>query len=420
MTHDRSVLQRTVAVGTGLAVFSAALAGWNRITMARLVRAPSPVEDEVTVCVPARDEADRLPGLIADLRAQTGIPRMRVLIFDDDSGDGTYAAAEAAVDGDPRFTVVRGIGGPPPGWTGKAAACARLADIAFGETHGEAADTRQAQETAETGRPQALVFVDADVRVAPDAVAAAVGELRARRAALVSPWPLQETGSVAEALVQPLLCWSWAASLPMTVSGRSIRPSTVVACGQFLVFDAAAYRAIDGHAAVASSVTEDLDIARHLRRRGYRTTAVAAGPSARTRMYRGAAELEAGYSRWLWSAYRGSVTAGAVVGGLAALAFLLPPLAAVFGGARLRQVGALGYGAAVVGRLLARGIETGDPPRAADLVAASAHPVSVAAYLTLWARSHRAHRKGSLRWKGRRLPRTGAARSGMPGPTSTP
>lgn len=203
--------------------------------------------------------------------------------------------------------------------------------------------------------------------------------------------------------MQPLLCWSWASTLPIAAADRSLRPSTAVACGQFLVFDNAVYRAAGGHAAVAGSVTEDLDIARTLRRGGHSTVLAAAGPLARTRMYHGAAELDAGYTRWLWSAYDGTITGGAAVGLLAALAYWVPPAAAVLGRGSARRTGVIGWLAAVTGRLLARSTETGGPLRGSDVLAAAAHPASVAAYLLLWARSHRARRRGTARWKGRSL-----------------
>lgn len=364
------------AVGAGIALY-------NRITVRRLTTTPTTVIEPVTVCIPARDEADRLPELIGDLRAQIGVPRMAVRILDDASTDDTGAAARAAIDGDPRFTLLRGDSGPVPGWTGKAAACVRLAE--------------------DVSTP-VLIFLDADVRLAPTALAAAVGALRGRGAALVSPWPLQVAGSAAEAVVQPLLCWSWASTLPISAADRSLRPATAVACGQFLVFDNAAYRSVGGHTAVAGSVTEDLDIARALRRAGHSTVLVSAGASARTRMYRGAAELDAGYTRWLWSAYDGTIAGGAAVGLVAALAYWAPPAMAVFGRGGTRRTGSIGWFAAVAGRLLARSTETGGPLRPSDLLAAIAHPVSVAAYLLLWARSHRARRRGTARWKGRALP----------------
>lgn len=379
----RDLLTRTVRAGAGLAGLGCGVALVNLVTARRLT-GPAAVIEPITVCVPARDEAERLSGLLADLRAQTGVPRLRVLILDDASTDGTGDLAREIVGEDPRFLIVRSDAPPPAGWTGKAAACARLADLA---------------DTA------VLVFLDADVRLAPWAIAAAVTRLRGGAGApgLVSVWPRQESGSVTEALVQPLLCWSWAATLPLAAANRSLRSSTAVACGQFLVFDTAAYRSAGGHAAVAGSPTEDLDIARALRRDGRRTVLVTAGPAARTRMYPDAAALEQGYTRWLWSAYGGSPVAAAAVGVLTALAYQLPPAAALFGRGPLRRAGIAGTLLAVAGRLLARATETHAPPARSDLLSALAHPVGVAAYQRLSLRSHLARRRGALTWKSRPL-----------------
>jgi glycosyltransferase involved in cell wall biosynthesis len=368
--------------GTGLAALGATTAAYNLLTLRALPRGVAGVIEPVTVCVPARDESDRLPALIADLRAQIGVPRLSVLILDDASTDGTYEAALDAIADDERFTVLRSAAHPAPGWTGKAAACARLA-----------ARTDAA----------ALVFIDADVRLAPHAIAAAVTELRRRGAGLVSAWPEQEAGSTAERLIQPLLAWSWASTLPVGPANHSLRPSTAVACGQFLAVDAEAYRAGGGHAAVAASATEDLDLARAIRRAGHRTALVAAGPAASTRMYTGTTELTDGYTRWLWSAYGGRLDTGAAIATLAALAYWIPPLAAIFGRARTRRAGLLGYTAAVTSRLTARTIETRRAPTATDLASAQAHPLSVAHYLSLWTRSHYRHRTGRLHWKQRPL-----------------
>ena len=338
--------------------------------------------EQITVCVPARDEATRLPELLGDLRAQTGVPALRVLVVDDESTDGTAAAAAAVIGDDDRFEI-RTIPGPPPaGWTGKAAACALAADLA----------------------PEAsiLVFLDADVRLAPGALAAAAAYLRDRRLGLLSPWPKQIAITAAERRVQPLLCWSWAATLPVVAAAKSLRPSTVVACGQFLVVDAAAYRSIGGHAAVATSVTEDLDLARTLRRHGHPTTVIAAGELAACRMYRDAAELDAGYSRWLWSAH-GSAAGGAAVAAVAVAAFVAPGVVAPSD-----RRAWIAYLAAVVSRLLARSLETGARPTIGDVGDAALHPVSVLDYVRLTWLSHRAHRRRALGWKGRPLsPQTG-------------
>ncbi|WP_067565046.1 glycosyltransferase [Nocardia acidivorans] len=415
-----------VRAGAVIAAAGATTALANGITMRQLRDQGAAVTEVVTVCVPARDEADRLPELISDLRAQQGVPRLRVLILDDDSGDDTYRAALAAIGDDRRFTVLRNDIAPPPGWTGKNAACARLAEAAG----------------ASTG---ALIFLDADVRLTSGALAAGVHELRRARAALVCPWPAQRAESPVERLVQPLLCWSWASTLPVALGNSTLRPSMAVACGQFMVFDAAAYRAIGGHASVANRITEDLAIARELRRAGRRTTLVAGGRLASTRMYRSATELDEGYRKWLWTAY-GGIAGSAAVCAMTTLAYLLPPLAAVVCRGRLRTMGLLGYAAAVAGRLSARSTENGDgihrnalenygcgsrrkarrddeqarslrgdggtrSPQdderdgltGADVLAALCHPASVAVYLGLSVRSHRAARSHAITWKGRRL-----------------
>ncbi len=382
--HRFDPLAAATRIGAGLAIGGAAVAAANAAALPRLHAAP--VTEPVTVVVPARNEAARIGELVADLRAQRGLGTLRVLVLDDDSTDGTADVARRAFDGDGRFAVISSTGAPAPGWLGKTAACRRAAE--------------HATRLMDPRRPGALVFLDADVRLAPDALAAAVTELRRTGAHLVSPWPRQDAESAVERLIQPLLCWSWFASLPVAVAARNTRPSMVVACGQFLVFDAAAYYRLGGHVAVADSFTEDLDIARALRRRGERTAVAAGQHLASCRMYTSATALRTGYTRWLWTAF-GSPAGSAAVSAAAALAYLLPPAAALFGRGRTRAWGAAGYAAAVASRLTTRTVETGAGPGVRDVVDAVAHPASVVGLIGLTAASHRAHRRGRLQWKDR-------------------
>ncbi|PTR32186.1 glycosyl transferase family 2 [Rhodococcus sp. OK519] len=364
----------------------AAIAAVNACTIPRL-RA-RPVGEPVTVVVPARNEEGRIGDLVADLRNQTLLDTLRVIVLDDDSTDRTAEVASATFAGDRRFSLVRSAGPPPAGWVGKNAAC-----------H---AGANQAVRVMDPARPGVLVFLDADVRLAPDALAAAVTELRDTGADLVSPWPRQDAETPVERLIQPLLCWSWFSTLPVAVANRSTRPSTVVACGQFLAFDAAAYFRLGGHAPVAGSHTEDLDIARALRRRGGRTVVAAAQDRARCRMYTDATTLHDGYTRWLWTAF-GSPAGAAAATSVIALTYAVPPLAMVFGRGRTRGWGAVGFGAATVSRLTARAVESGSMPGVRDLADAAAHPLSIAAFVRLVAASHRDRRRGRLRWKDREL-----------------
>ncbi|NLV80485.1 MAG: glycosyltransferase [Rhodococcus sp.] len=380
-----SAAAASVAAGTSIAVAGAVVAAVNRATLPRLTPGAQ-VAESVAVVVPARNEARRIADVVGDLRAQRGVPRLTVHIVDDASTDGTGEVARDAAGGDSRFTVVRSEDGPPAGWTGKAAACS----FAFRERGGLPSDG-------------VVVFVDADVRLGPDAIASAVNLLRHSGAALVSPWPRQVAGSLLERLVQPLLFWSWFSSLPVAVSHRSSRPSMVVACGQFLVVDGQAYAEAGGHAAVAGSATDDLDLARVLRRAGARTMVAAAAPHVSCRMYTGDAALVRGYTRWLWSAFGSPLGAGVVVA-VYTLGYLVPPVAAITGSGRLRAWGLAGAAAAVTSRAVAAGTERGGRPTTGDAASAIAHPASVVVFAALTAMSLRLRRSGGARWKGRVLP----------------
>lgn len=383
---DVSVLaRRAVVAGAVLSGLSAATTMVNSRTLRALSRPEGEVDASVVVCIPARNEAPRLPNLLRDLRNQVQCRTLRVIVLDDGSTDGTFDAAASVIGADPRFLLVRSVSEPPAGWTGKAAACRTLADLA----EAEPADC--------------IAFVDADVRLDPAAVAAAVAELRSSRASLVSPWPRQETGTLAEALVQPLLSFSWMSTLPVRAANASSMPSMVVSCGQFLMFDASDYRSIGGHDSVANSPTEDLDIARALRRSGKRTVLVSGGGFVRCRMYDGWSAVRDGYSRWLWSAYGGPAGTAGVLGAVS-VAYLAPPVAAVFGSGATRVWGIGGYLAAVLSRVVSARAESGtEASLLRTTIVSSAHPMSVAIYAALTVNSLRRHRNGSTSWKGRPL-----------------
>ena len=342
--------------------------GLNTILLRRPPRGAQ-VDELVSVLMPMRDEAHRLEGSLRSVLGQVGLTRTETLVYDDDSTDGT-AEQVRKIGGD----QVRVVAGHtlPPGWLGKAHACMRLADAAKGSV---------------------LVFVDADVVLATDAVAGAVSLLRAQRLAFVSPYPRQLAGSWLERLVQPMLQWSWLTFLPLRLAERSTRPALAAANGQLLVADAAAYQAAGGHAAVRADVVEDMALARALVRAGGRGTFADGHDIATCRMYDGTRALVDGYAKSLWCAF-GSVS-GAVAVALLLLAVGVLPWALV-------AATPLAWPAAVAGpvsRLLAAR-RTGSRP-AWDAIA---HPLSVLAFAGLLAVSLARHHDGRLTWKSRPLP----------------
>lgn len=361
----------------GLAVTNAAMTLVNRRRFDSLASAGDPADGSVWVCIPARDEETRIGDIIADLRAQTGVPGLRVLVCDDDSADGTAAAAARAVDGDPRFEIITNHSPPPPGWTGKNQALARLTDR-IGEG--------------------VVVFIDADVRLGPTALERAVHTCTVR-GGLVTVWPAQQAGSPLEHLVQPLLCWSWLGSVPLGISERLQPRSMAVANGQFLITSTADYRRVGGHHSVCGNITEDLALARLYRDAGLGSTVRSGNAVARCRMYDGAADTWQGYRRWLGTEFGGPAGAIAVTG-FAGAAYLAPLVDLVRGHRRRRAAAALGC--AAVSRLVARHAETGTLAPV-DVAVAVAHPLSIAIGAVAVADSLRSRLRGNLTWKGRTL-----------------
>ena len=335
----------------------------------------------VAVLLPLRDEADRVTACLTALLAQRGVPDMEIVALDDGSTDGT-AGVVRAVAGD----KVRLLTGDPlpAGWLGKPHACQRLADAVPGH--------------------DVLMFVDADVVLAPDAVAGAARLHEDLGVTLLSPYP-RITG--AGRLIQPLLQWSWLTFLPMRAMERSRRPSLAAAGGQWLVIDRAGYDRAGGHAAVRAEVLEDIALARAVKRSGGRIALADGSALAACRMYRTWPELAEGYRKSLWASF-GSPAGAAAVVVLLLLLYAVPPVAALGLAAAGRPLLALvslsAYGCGVLGRVVAAratGARAWPDPLA--------HPASIVVFAALVAGSFRAHRRGRLTWRGRPLP---AARPG--------
>lgn len=351
------------------------IVNWGLLRKAPVVHTPPDLRPVVSVLIPARDEADRLGPTLEAVLQQVGVD-LEVIVLDDGSTDGTAAVARRRADGDPRFRLVEGR--PlPPGWLGKPHACWQLSTHARGEV---------------------LVFLDADVRLEPHALATCVDMLHQGGMDMLSPYPRQEAHGPAERLIQPLLQWSWLTFLPLRLAERLTSASLTAGNGQLIVCRADCYRAAGGHGRVRNEVIEDVALARAFKQTGMRVGMADGTDLATCRMYTGWAELREGYTKSLWSAF-GSRSGATAVMGLLGVVYLVPPVALLVGLVLRRRslvvAGGSGYLAATVGRA-ATALATGG--RVTD---APAHPASIAALMWLTRESWRRRALGALSWKGR-------------------
>lgn len=196
---------------------------------------------DVTVVVPARDEADRIGPLLDALEG-----RYQVIVVDDGSTDetGTIARSHGA-------TVIE-AGARPAGWAGKTWALHCGVEAATGTW---------------------IVHLDADVRPHPDLPTAAAATAAQLGADLLT---------VATRVVAPPRARWLHASMLATLVYRTggpgaLRPGREPANGQVLVARRTTLAGPDGWSAVAGHVTEDVALARRLASTG-RGVAMVEGP----------------------------------------------------------------------------------------------------------------------------------------------
>ncbi len=363
---------KLLALSAGVAAAGTVHAAVNGRLLRVPARDPAPPGQSVAVLLPVRNEAATVRRCLLGLLAQESVPHLRILVLDDGSTDATAAIVAGLAADDDRVRMLTGSE-LPVGWLGKSHACAQLA--------------------ATCPEADVLVFVDADVWLAPAAVAAAVDLLGALDVDLICPFPRQVAGGWAERIVQPLLAWSWLTFVPLRLAERSAATSLAVATGQFVAVRRVAYERAGGHAAVRAEVLEDLALARNVRRSGGRSTVADGTALADCRMYHGWADLDAGYTKSLWAAFGSPAGAAAVLAGLAAV-YVAPALAALTGS----RAGLAGYVLGVAGRAVTAH-RTGSRAWPDALL----HPASVATAGWLTARSLWLRRRGRLQWRGRAL-----------------
>ena len=251
------------------------LVAWRNLAAFDRPVAPPPAGTAVSILLPARNEAAGIERAVRAALASSGVA-VEVLVLDDDSTDATAAIVASIAAGDAR---VRLLTAPPlpAGWAGKQRACHLL---------GEAA------------RFDVLMFVDVDVRLAPDAAARAAGRLLATpRLGLASGFPREIAVSVAERLVVPWIHVLLLGYLPMDRMRASTSPAYGAACGQWVVARRDAYRETGGHGATPASRHDGTSLPRTFRLAGWRTDVFDGHALAQCRMYDGFAAVWRGFSK---------------------------------------------------------------------------------------------------------------------------
>jgi len=338
---------------------------------AQSIRIPRNARDlsaSVAVLLPVRNEAANIVDLVASLKAQTGISDLKFYFLDDNSEDETLELLMREIAGDKRFSVTSGQ--PlPEGWFGKPWALEQLRSKA---------------------KANYIVNIDADVRLVPRAICAAINLLIDQKLDFVSPYPKQIAKSFGERMIQPLLQWSWLSTVPLRIAEKSGRTSLAVANGQFFAVRESSLATVAGYSVSKTAVLDDMELARALLRNGFKGCVADGSNIATCRMYNSWAEVKAGYGKSLWAAF------GSRFGSFIAITFLfvtgiLPLLGAIAG----FTSGFYALEFVIISRIIAARVSGG------RFLDAFLHPISTLflIYLIIYSWSAR----GKVQWKGRTL-----------------
>ena len=325
------------------------------------------IVESVSILIPMRNEESNVRGILDSVLAMSGLTTTEVVVLNDNSEDQTTSLLHDFKD---RIRIIEGK--PlPAGWLGKPFACHQL---------------------ARGSKSEYLVFLDADVRPSPLAISSSITLMNKLGWDFISPYPAQQTPTFLMRLIQPLLQWSWFASVPLRLAERQKFSSMVIANGQFFIVRRSAYEAIGGHEAVKNQVLEDLSLARTLSTHGYKGGVADASQLIECTMYETNNELITGYTKSLWKAFGGKLGTFATVSLL--LLTQIIPLTLIFAG---HLIAIFLFLSTAMTHLLAS-LKT-----RSGYANVLLHPIAALLLITLICESYRRKSQGRLEWRGRRV-----------------
>lgn len=190
---------------------------------------------DVDVIVPAREEAGTIGPVIASLVAQDYAGKLRIILVDDDSTDGTAAAAGTAAN----LIVIRGQP-KPPGWSGKLWAVA---------------------QGVEASSAPVLLLTDADILHDPRHLSSLVTRLLQPHVEMVSEMVRLNCTSLAERALIPAFVYFFQMLYPFA-GVNNPRSRVAAAAGGTVLIRREALQRIGGIEAIKGALIDDVTLAK--------------------------------------------------------------------------------------------------------------------------------------------------------------
>lgn len=257
---------------------------------------------DITVLIPARNEADVIERTLAGVNRQGA--GLKVIVTDDQSDDGTGEKARQA--------GARVISGTPlpQGWTGKLWAL------------------EQARKAAGTKR---VLLLDADIELRPGMVAALDRRMTGDDRQLVSVMAALSMSGLWEVLLLPAFIYFFKLLYPFRLSNSRFK-GVAAAAGGCVLLERRALDAIGGFGALKGSIIDDCALARHVKHAGFRTWIGLSRDVISLRRYQDLGSISAMVTRSAYTQLRYSVLLLVFCTIVLVCAFWLPPAALAAGG----------------------------------------------------------------------------------------
>ncbi len=273
----------------------------------------------VTICIPARNEANSIERCVRSAIEQQ-YPNHHVLVLDDGSTDGTSEILDSLSEQYPETLTVIGGQQKPDDWLGKSWACQQLSEEALGDI---------------------LIYIDADTWLEPKTTSKVVRTMGSDIVDFITLWPQQKFGTFWEKTIIPLVYFALLTLLPTRYVYRlpnwfppflkqKMGPLFAAANGQFMAFKKNAYETIGGHQSVKNEVVEDVELAKNIRRAGFRMKMYHGKNAISCRMYESRKELWQGFRKNFFAGFGHNPVLFIGMGLLHIITFIVPILSLPF------------------------------------------------------------------------------------------